>query len=270
MSDTIDQIPEIPAGASPVAPGTLAKGVPFDPARHIPRTNPKTGAWMPKGGRKPKTAAPSSGSTSSPPAPTEPATSANSSPSPAGSPGASVKIDDLIPLADAPKPAPAPGAPAQPPQPGPAPIPDVGPSDAPAGNGTPAPGAAPAPGRDVNMGHEAAGELAARVVYSVTGAVTGNHKAATATGDEHKNIKSAFAAFFAHRGVAFVGGVALVLVIVAYALGEGRKEGIFGAIRKFTRRNESPVVDVETTPVPPPSPAPDAPRPAPQNAFFGR
>jgi hypothetical protein len=39
--------------ASQPAAGTLdAKGTPFDPSRHIPRTHPRTGAWMPRGGRK--------------------------------------------------------------------------------------------------------------------------------------------------------------------------------------------------------------------------
>lgn len=52
-----------PAPASPdsASPGTTdAKGTPFDPARHVPRLHPRTGRWMPRGGRKPGVTPPAS------------------------------------------------------------------------------------------------------------------------------------------------------------------------------------------------------------------
>lgn len=51
-----------PAGSTPAPAPTSAevdsRGVPFDPARHLPRKHPIGGQWMPKGGRKPKVAKP--------------------------------------------------------------------------------------------------------------------------------------------------------------------------------------------------------------------
>ncbi len=42
-----------PAPAAPTSGETDAGGVPFDPAKHTGKKHPKTGRWMPRGGRKP-------------------------------------------------------------------------------------------------------------------------------------------------------------------------------------------------------------------------
>lgn len=53
------------APAAPISPTASAEtdsaGRAFDPAKHLPRKNPTSGRWMPKGGRKPRTAAPAPG-----------------------------------------------------------------------------------------------------------------------------------------------------------------------------------------------------------------
>jgi hypothetical protein len=204
MSDIIDQIPEIPPGASSVPPGTLAKGVPFDPARHIPRTNPKTGAWMPKGGRKPKTASESSGSTSSQPGSTEPAQPELFTPS------------DTSPID-------SPAAPS---------FEDIEKAAGPVASETPSPAPGAAPSGDATLPAEAAGEIGARAVYAITGAVIGNHKAATASGAEHKNITAVITAYAKHRGWAAVGLVALIGTLVAYLLTDGRREPLVDMIKR--------------------------------------
>lgn len=218
MSDEIDQQPEIPAAASPIAPGTpdkSAKATPFDPARHIPKMHPKHGYWMPKGGRTktPKSAAPSSGSTSSPQANTGEEQPELFTPSPA-SPAAShvaPSFDDIERAA---------GAPA-----------------------TAAPAAA-APAGDASLPAEAAGEIGARAVYAITGAVIGNHKAATASGAEHKNITAVITAYARHRGWAVVGPLALLGTLVAYLLTDGRREPLTEMIKKLFAGKKKPPLTV--------------------------
>lgn len=55
--NTASNAPEAPSpniDASHPSAGTLdSKGTPFDAARHVPRLHPRTGRWMPRGGRKP-------------------------------------------------------------------------------------------------------------------------------------------------------------------------------------------------------------------------
>ena len=117
------------------------------------------------------------------------------------------------------------------------------------------------------MAHEAAAELSARVVYMLTGVFIGDHKRATATGEEHKTIRAAFAAFYQYRGVVFVGTVAIALVLLAYALGDARREEVVTTVKRVFSKKAKPaaagaVVDVETTPAKA-APAPAAGQPAP-------
>jgi hypothetical protein len=211
--------PASTASPSPVAPGTLdRKGTPYDPARHIPKMKESTGGWMPRGGRKPNPPAANAGTGATAPAPTPP---------------------------------PAPAAPLPP-------IPEVGPSDAPTAAASPAQGeqptGEPAPARpagpDVTVAHETAAELAARATYAVTGAVIGDHKKATATGAEHESLKKGYASFFAYRNIVLVGGIALAAVVIAYLLGEARREEVVGTVKKlFAKKKPDPrPVDIDPAP----------------------
>lgn len=226
--------------APTVAPGTLdRKGTPYDPARHIPKMKAKTGAWMPRGGRKP---APRPGEIAAAPTP-------------------------------APAPSPKPGetfgeAYAFPPRP---PIPEIGP-DEPAPAPASAAGEKPAgdtaankapeparPSQDFSLPHETAAELASRATYAVTGVVIGDHKKATATGAEHETLKKGYASFFAHRNLVLVGGFALLAVVVAYLLGEARREEVVGTVKKMFTKKPAPRPVVEIAPAPPASPPPTPP-----------
>lgn len=252
------------------------KGTPFDPARHIPRINPKSGRWIPRSpgrGHKGQTRLP--GVDSAAPAPATPAAPAPAAPAPSAGealpPAREVTADALIDLPDAKPAAPAPGAaPAAAPT-APAPLPEIGP-----GETLPPAGSAPAPGEpvrvtieppgltpprptgggaDVTMNHEAAGELAARTTYALTGALIGDHKKATACGREHDSLKMAFASFFQYRGVMFVGSVALGLVLLAYVLGEARKEEILTTFKKFFAGKKAEPGPAPIVTPPPASPA---------------
>lgn len=64
-----------PAAPAPLVDSNAerdAKGVPFDPARHLARKHPATGRWMPKGGRKPGSGSAPTSSESSAGAPSNP------------------------------------------------------------------------------------------------------------------------------------------------------------------------------------------------------
>lgn len=230
MSDEIDNIPEIPAGASPIAPGTLDRhGVPFDPARHIARQHPTSGRWMPRGGRKPKAASPFSGSTSSPPESTGADTPPPSPPSPAGSPAASEpapSFDDIEKAA------------AEPAKPANAELVDD---------------------KDAELSPEGTGEILARAGYAVTGAVIGNHKAATATGAEHANIKRVVGAYCRHRGIVFVGTLALIGTFIAYLLDDLRREVVVERIKAFFRAKPGPRTSTPSAPEKTRETAPAAP-----------
>jgi hypothetical protein len=183
-------------------------------------------------------------------------------------------MDDLIPLADAPKPK-APEADATKAQASAPEFPEVGPGEAPADStkctqtagGTSAEQSptSSAPRTDVKLGHQAAGELAARVTYALTGALIGDRKKARAVGEEHKEIRDAYAAFFQYRGVVFVGSAALGLIILAYCLGEARSDEIGAVFKRFFGKKKAPmtVIDVKATVVsetpPAAAPAPTAP-----------
>ena len=251
MSDTIDQITAPPASASPIAPGTLSRsGVPFDPARHIPKQHPRSGGWMPRGGRKPKAGRAAAPSPSLPPS----SSLVDSSPPPSGSPG-----EPSAPAAEPPPPAAAPsfddieraaGAPA--------------PSE-------PLPGAA-APSGDAALPAEASAEIACRALYAVTGAVIGDHKAATAGAAEHKSLTNVATAYIRHRGWAMVGFIAIVGTLLAYILHDGRREPITERFKKLLlslgKKKPAPtdIIEVQTTPG---AAAPDAPADVPAQFQHG-
>lgn len=246
MSDLIDSQPEIPANASAIAPGTPDDhGTPFDPARHIPKKHPRTGRWMPRGGRKVKSSATTSTASELPLGDTSAALSSASS-----NAGNDAERSTK-------------GAP------------DFSDIDAAAGPATkPAEGAAATPATAANgdaaLPAEAAGEIGSRALYAITGAVIGNHKAATAGAAEHKNITAVLTAYAKHRGWAMVGALALIGTIVAYLLADGRREPLaemikkaFGQLKKKPPVNvtpESATIEIDpATPAPAPAAAPSAP-----------
>jgi hypothetical protein len=235
MSDEIDQQPQIPESASPIAPGTPDKhGTPFNPAIHIPKMHPRSGRWMPKGGRTKKPAAIASVTTET----TEQTTTAESQ-SKETAPPAAPSFDDIERAAG------------------------------PAASDTPAATATVSPSGDAALPAEAAGEIGARAVYAITGAVIGNHKAATASGAEHKNITAVITAYARHRGWAIVGPLALLGTLVAYLLTDGRREPLTDMFKKLFAGKKKPPVSVaaesepiDITPAAPaavPSPAESAP-----------
>ena len=231
---------------------TDSAGVPFDAARHLSKKHPATGRWMPRGGRKPKSAAPASPASSS---------ASTSSPPPASS---GVSPASSTPPADD--------------------IPDVAPSDAPAdaadnaGPGDAAPDDQPAgPVRDAALSPKRAGELAARALYKVAGDLSGDRKRAVAKGEEHESIKQTFAAYFEFRGLKLVGGLALAATIIAYLLTDDRSDGIGARVRDWLSKRRagrsspasSSVIDIDPAAPSAPRPAPETRNPAP-SPFAGR
>jgi len=251
MADEIDSIPQIPSNASAIRPGTLDRiGRPFDPAKHLPRQHPRSGAWMPKGGRKALTAT------------TAPAVSAPAAPAGPVSADPTEALGRAM-AADMP---PVSGAPAAAPQVGKAPT-RAAATPAPAGPFiAPEPRAAPAVDLDATdrtppaLSPEATGELAARALYGVTGAFLGDHTKATATGAEHANIKAAGAAYARSVDLKIVGGLALVLTVLAYLIDDKRRGNVIDRIRALLTPKKpapihAPAVEIE----PAPAPAPAAP-----------
>lgn len=82
--------PAVPPAADPADPLQLDKaGVPFDAAKHLRRKHPATGRWMPKGGRRPKSATfPSTPAAEGPPPPAPSFVPKVAPPPPAPSPDA--------------------------------------------------------------------------------------------------------------------------------------------------------------------------------------
>jgi len=245
MSDEIDQIPSIPANASPVAPGTPdRKGHPFDQARHIPKMS-KAGNWLPRspgrGGKRKGLAAPSLSESAS-----------------------------LFPEASSPSPSTPPPAPAEP-----AAAPsfdDIEKAAGPVAPAEAAPGAAPASAGDATLPAESSAEIGVRALYAVTGIAIGDHKAATAGPAEHKNLVAVATAYIRHRGWTAVGLVAVGGTLLAYLLQDGRREPLsdrlkklFAMMRKKKPQNVTPIEDqpIDITPAveakPEPAAAPAAP-----------
>jgi hypothetical protein len=102
---------------------------------------------------------------------------------------------------------------------GPAAQPDVPTTPAAAANG------------DAALPAEAYAEIGVRALYAVTGAVIGDHKAATASGAEHKNLTAVATAYIRHRGWVMVGFIAVVGTVAAYMLMDGRREPLMQRIK---------------------------------------
>lgn len=222
--------PTSTAPTSPASPAAAAivdrSGRAFDPTHH--KTNAdgspfvnRLGYFMPRGGRPKKADAPA---TDTPPA---------------ADPAAAWTAADRAAAAMPSEPAP-----------GGNPAPDEMPPP-------PASAQAAGPAADATATAEQAGDVLARAVYMGTGAMIGDHAAAEATGAEHKNLKDLIGAFLEHRGIRFVGWVALAVGFVAYLTGERRREKVVKAIAGPAR--PAPAV----TPAQPAPPAPPAPRETP-------
>ena len=255
MADEIDSIPQIPSNASAIRPGTLDRiGRPFDPAKHLARQHPRSGAWMPKGGRKALTATPA-------PAVSAPAAAAGPvSADPTEALGRAMAAD-MPPVSGATtQPAAAenisgPGTPEK----------KTSGAQAPAGPFiAPEPRAAAAVDLDATdrtppaLSPEATGELAARALYGVTGAFLGDHTKATATGAEHANIKAAGAAYARSVDLKIVGGLALVLTVLAYLIDDKRRGNVIDRIRALLTPKKpapihAPAVEIEPAPAPVPA-----------------
>jgi|GEM_PF-4019306 len=236
--DTTAQSPITPAA---VAAGTLdAKGTPYDPAKHVPRMNSRTGRWMPRSpGRFAKRPAA--------------APAAAEAPRPVDLPPVTeVTADALVELPAARTAPPIaevkPGAPAAEASPETPPasasIPDVGPDSGPAG-------ADPARTADARASAAHAGKLAARATYAVTGAVIRDHKAAKPTPAEHTALADTWTAFFEFRGVALVGVFAVGAAVLCYLLEDGRREPFVDFVKGLFRKK--PEKRAPATPLPAPS-----------------
>jgi hypothetical protein len=210
-----------------------AKGNSFDASKHLPRKHPHTGRWMPRGGRKPKLA-----------------------------PAPAVASLDASPAAETPPSDQQPGQPIPadtPPASSPEPAPSFADIEHAAGKDTPpAPDAKPGNAelvddKDATLSPEDTGELASRALYAVTGAIVGDHKKAAAVGAEHANIKRVAAAYCRHRGFAVVGGLALTFTVLAYFLGDARREAVTEKFKALFARKSAP------KPVSAPAVAPSAP-----------
>jgi hypothetical protein len=203
MSDEIDQLPEIPATASAIAPGTIDRqGTPFDPARHIPKMHPLTGRWMPKGGRKPKNASTASVSVFSASVPTDTplkaiTPTADSSPPTAAriEPSAAPSLADIERAANAPAPAEAAQAAEK--------VEDA---------------------RAVMVdAAEAQASTIWKCVYAVTGGVTGAPEESTRTGAAHANLCSALSAWMVESNIRIKGVWGLIIAVVCYFAETGTK-----------------------------------------------
>jgi|GEM_PF-6087788 len=98
----------------------------------------------------------------------------------------------------------------------------------------------PAAPTDATLSPAAGGNLLARVLYKITGTITGDHKAAVAKGDEHKAIAGTFAAYLGFRGLALVGGLALGATVLSYLLDDARGESVTDAFKRFLRKKPQP------------------------------
>lgn len=85
-------------------------------------------------------------------------------------------------------------------------------------------------GRDAELSPEYGGELCARSLYLLTGAATGDHKTAAATGAEHTNLVKMFTAFLRYRGFTVTGWGALGLSALAYLIEEKRRASVWAKV----------------------------------------
>ncbi|EIP96801.1 hypothetical protein OpiT1DRAFT_01226 [Opitutaceae bacterium TAV1] len=252
---------------APIPGETLdGAGVPFDPARHLPRINQKTGRWMPKSpGRARKKA--SSGSIPTPP-PSSAETITDAPPSPPASESSGPATSETGETATA-------SAPFSPPAGSGKTQPDFSDFEEAAaaadgdGGDSPGPGGGNAPenegkGRgDAKSSPDDLARLATKTLYMTTGRVIGDMKAAKPPADQEKALLEMLEAFFRWRGIQVVGWLALGVGLLSYLL----RDEIFAAVsakRKGEPRNVTPrpIPPPASQPAPPPAPAaaPAAPR----------
>lgn len=86
----------------------------------------------------------------------------------------------------------------------------------------------------------------------MTGALIGDHKAATATGSEHANIKAVATAYARARGIKVIGGLAVGLTVLAFLMDDRRRETVLDRVKALFRKKptaaaEIPVVEVVAT-----------------------
>ena len=185
VADKIDPDFPKPAGNAEVD----GRGVPFDPARHLPRKHPKTGVWLPKGGRKPK-AQVSPGSSSSP-------LPAGGSAADVSTPGADQSAGSFI--ADEKTALP--------------------PAESPVGS------AAPDAQVEVVDHADDAAEIITRGAQFGAGLVFDDPDAGTVPAGEHKHMTKATAAYIRAKNWQASAGVALFLVFAAWFLKIVNKPG---------------------------------------------
>lgn len=200
--DLADNITPTPAGSSPVAPGTLdRKGVPFDPARHIPKERKVTGGWMPRGGRKAKAA--SAAGSSSEPASLFPEGSPSSPPTPS---------------------APSPGADTPPTPPPAAETPPPSFADIERAAGAPTPDAKAVEANAVVVENlEMQADTIWKGAYALLGIATGAPDETGRTGAAHANNRDVLAAWMKESGIRLKGGWALLIVVITYLSETGTK-----------------------------------------------
>lgn len=203
MPDKIDSIPQLPANTSAIAPGTTDRaGAPFDPARHVAKQHPRTGRWMPRGGRKPKTASSSSVSTS---------------PSQASTAGTAAQPEPLPPSSPSPADSPAP-------LPFDAPAPSFADIEKAAGPVAPAPAdpAAEAKAKDAQVelmeSADDVAEIVSNGIYNLVGFIFDAPEEWGLAGAEHNRARKAIAAYVRSRGGQISPGKALVILAAAYLL----------------------------------------------------
>lgn len=112
---------------------------------------------------------------------------------------------------------------------------------------------------------ETTAEVASNALYTLTGAAIGNHKAARPGSAEHTNIKKTIAAYLEYRGILFSGAAAIAITLLAYLMGEERREILAGRVKALAvvlRKKREP-----KTVQPAPSTAAQQTAPQPMSAF---
>lgn len=289
MSDNADNITPPPAGASPIAPGTLdRRGNKFDPTRHLPKMHKTGGNWLPKGGYTAEKRAANAAKKAAQPG-AAPAAPSPVIPPPAPLPSAPIQTVTADPTAalvehmavnmpevsgDSGKPAsgqpdasfiaPDEGLPPMPPRE----------DDAPAATGTrPAAPAAPDPAEQGDPDADA--EIALEMLFDLTGLATGHADEARPASNRVASMRRVLSAWLKKKGWVSVGGWAVAISFLAWMLETAKKpktrntvRGWFGlkpkddeAARVAAARNVTPAPESAPAPVAPVVPA-TPPRPS--------
>jgi hypothetical protein len=221
-----------PPYSGPVPSGTLDKrGVPFDPARHLPKMHPRHGGWLPrppKGVAKRKGAATAEAASPSPSSTASPAPSApNSSPaSETASPGATPAAEPS-PWTEADRretsaPAPAPGEPS-----------------------APRVAAEPTPEADAQA------NIAAEGLETITGFFTGVPDEARMSAADRAAMARVLARWFQSKGWIAVGGFMVGLMVLSFFMKTAAKTKTREKLREMWRAHKTKEK---------PAPPADAPR----------